>query len=102
LGGHDDLFATDQAQEAGNQFHRGGNGFTYYYSGNIDPNDIFANFFQGGGFEEAFGMGGPQNRQRQQQQRRQRRTTDENRKPQGLAAMIVQFFPIIVILAYLL
>lgn len=102
LGGHDDLFATDQAQEAGNQFHRGGNGFTYYYSGNVDPNDIFFNFFQGGGFEEAFGMGGTQQRQRQQQQQRRRRPADENRKPQNLAQMIVQFFPIIVILSYLL
>jgi len=102
LGGNDYLFATDQAQEAGNHFHRGGNGFTYYYSGNVDPNDIFFNFFQGGGFEEAFGMNGPQFRQRQQQQRR-RRSSDENRKPQNnLAAMIVQFFPIIVILSYLL
>ena len=100
-GGGDDLFATENVQQAGQGF-RGGGG-TYYYSGNMDPNDIFFNFFSGGGFEDAFGMNGPQFRQRYQNQRRRQPERDENRPPANkLTSMILQFFPIIVILSYLL
>jgi len=96
-GGNDNMFATDQGRGQG-----GGDGFTYYYSGNVDPNDIFFNFFSGGGFEDTFGMNGEQFRQRYQR-RGQTRSRQEPAQPRNnLVAMIIQFFPIIVILSYLL
>jgi DnaJ family protein B protein 12 len=100
LGAGDDLFGTDGNQ--GGQQGRGGGGATYYYSGNIDPNDIFFNFFSGGGFEEAFGMNNDQFRQRYQRQRQPRTRQAGPQAPRNtFVAMLIQFFPILVILSYL-
>ena len=39
--GFSELYQTDERREGGQGFTRRGN--TYYYSGNIDPNDLFFN-----------------------------------------------------------
>jgi len=94
LGCGDDLFSTDgNRSSTSGGFTRGGDGFTYYYSGNIDPNDIFFNFFSGGGFEDAFGMNGDQFRRRYQR-RNDGRNRQQAQPRNNFIAMIIQFFPI--------
>ena len=74
-----------------------GDGATFYYSGNIDPNDLFFNMFMGGGFAD-FGMNENEFRNRYQRRRRNRQEP-ENRGP---LAHLIQFMPIIMILSYLM
>jgi len=102
LGGGDDLFATEQSARQGGGGFQTGDGFTYYYSGNIDPNDIFFNFFSGGGFEEAFGMNNDQFRRRYNNRGPRNRQHHQQQPRNNFVAMLIQFFPIIVILSYLL